>query len=323
MVPALAAPASVPGVAVGTPTQPLPQSSEVLASHSLWSRPESYPLEQKPRADLYRPSAEWIGRLILPTSQEVAAAGAPPEDWVWIQLEQTPVALQHLIGRRLLLLWADRPELHRLVQAVTTTIQLGKEARQAMTDGNEVPTRLEGRQVGPLQSLAGARRRDDLTVALEGVGLEGLNADGLRAEGGTLRIARPPVQITGRWQGLVSVVGPAAGEDLWKVRHCSRESGGFDGERETILIPALPPDRYGRRLLDPSGLAASPLNAQGWLIQGAPAIDGVFTVQSLLPCALLELTPDPVVQGTDPALAFVATTAGGGRCGAAACKARP
>ncbi|MEB3169297.1 MAG: hypothetical protein VKK97_11290 [Synechococcaceae cyanobacterium] len=300
IVPTLGAAASVPPAAIGTPTQPLPQSSEVLASRSIWSLPESYPLEQKPRADLYRPTAEWIGRLILPTPQDTAAPEAPQQDWVWIELEQAPVGLQSLIGQRLRLQWADRPELNRLVQAVTTTIHLGKEARQAMAEGNEVPTRLDGRQVGPLQSLAGARRRDDMTVALEEVSLEGA---GLEAE--TLRIARPPVQITGRWQGLVSVVGPAAGEGLWQVRHFSKESGGFDGERETIRIPALPPDRYGRRLLDPAGLATSPVNAHGWLIQGAPASDGVFTVQSLLPYALLELTPDRVVRGTDPALADV------------------
>lgn len=198
MVPALGAAASVPPAAIGTPTRPLPQSSEVLASRSIWSRPESYPLEQQPRANLYRPSAAWIGRLILPTPQEAAAPEAPQQDWVWIEVEQAPADRQSLIGQRLRLQWADRPEFNRLVQAVTTTIQLGKEARQAIAEGNEVPTRLDGRRFGPLQSLAGARRRDDLTVALEGVSLEGLSADGLSAEVGTLRIARPPVQITGR-----------------------------------------------------------------------------------------------------------------------------
>ena len=300
MVPALGASALLHTEARGTPTKPLPQSSEVLASHSIWSRPESYPLDQKPHADLYRPSAEWIGRLILPTPQEIAAAKASREDWVWIELEQAPAARQSLIGKRLRLQWADRPELQRLVETVTTTIQLGKEVRQAAAEGNEVPIRLDGRRVGPLQSLAGARRRDDLTVALEGVAIEALTP-----EGGTLLIAQPPVQITGRWQTLVTVLGPAAGDDLWRVRHFNPASDRFDGESETIRIPALPPDRYGRRLLDPAGLAASPLNSQGWLIQGAPARDGIFTVQALTPYAWLELTPSRVVGGTAPSLAYV------------------
>ncbi len=296
---ALLLPALVPltgfAASVGSPEQPLAESSEALASRSRWSRPESYPLARKPRADLYRPSAAWIGRLILPTLQEAAAPGAPREDWVWITIEQAPASQEALIGQRLRLRWAERPELRRLVGTVTTTIRLGEEARQAAAQGNVVPTRLDGRRVGPLQSLAGARPHDDLTVLLEGV----------TPEAGGLRIASPPVQITGRWQGLVTVLGPASGADLWRVRHFERDRGGFTGAEETIRIPALPPDRYGRRLIDPAGLADSPWNARGWLIQGAPAADGVFTVQALLPYALLQPTPERVVKGTDPALDHV------------------
>jgi predicted Abi (CAAX) family protease len=284
-----------PPARVGTPSQPLAASSETLAGRSPWSRPESYPLTEKPRADLYRPSADWIGRLILPTPQEAAAPEAPPQDWVWIEIEQAPAAQGSLIGQRLRLRWAERPELRRLVRSVTTTIRLGEEALQAAAQGNVVPTRLDGRRVGPLQSLAGARPSDDLTVLLEGV----------TPEPGGLRISRPPVQITGRWQGLVTVLGPADGPDLWRVRHFARDRGGFAGAEETIRIPALPPDRYGRRLIDPAGLAGSPWNAKGWLIQGAPAADGVFTVQALLPYGLLQLSPSRVVNGTDPALAHV------------------
>ena len=288
--------------APGTPSQPRPESSEALARQSPWSRPESYPLSQRPRADLYRPSADWIGRLVLPTPAEVAAPGAPPGDWVWIVVEQAPAARQALLGERLRLRWAERPQLRQLVAAVTTTIQLTKEARQAEAQGNVVPIRLEGRRVGPLQSLAGARPGDDLTVLLEGV----------TVGESELRISRPPTQISGRWQGLVTVVGPGHGDGLFRVRHLRAakgdvrsKSGRFDGAEETIRIPALPPDRYGRRLIDPAGLANSPLNGQGWLIQGAPAADGVFTVQAILPYAYLRLTPERLVRGTTPALGFV------------------
>ena len=287
--------AARPAAAVGTPSHPLPQSSEVLASRSIWSRPESYPLSQQPRADLYRPSAEWIGRLVLPTTAEVAAPAAPNDDWVWIVVEQAPAAQRSLIGQRLRLRWADRPQLRRDVAMVTTTIQLGEEARQAAKAANVVPTRLAGRRVGPLQSLAGARPSDDVSVSLEEVAVSD----------GELLIARPPTQITGRWQALVTLVAAADGEGLWRARHFNGASGRFDGASETIRIPQLPPDRFGRRLLDPAGLARSPHNGQGWLIQGAPAGDGVFTVQALLPYAWLRIQPQHTVRGTDPALAFV------------------
>lgn len=93
---------------MGTPTRPLPESSEALASRSPWSRPESYPLAQQPRADLYQPSATWIGRLILPTPEDLAAPQAPREDWVWIEIERAPAEREALIGQRLRLRWADR-----------------------------------------------------------------------------------------------------------------------------------------------------------------------------------------------------------------------
>ncbi|MFN6134548.1 MAG: hypothetical protein ACK46L_16880, partial [Synechococcaceae cyanobacterium] len=247
-----------PGTATagGTPTRPLPESSEALASRSPWSRPESYPLALKPRADLYRPSAAWLGRLILPSVEDLTAPLAPAEDWVWIEIEQAPAERQALIGQRLRLRWADRPELRRLVQTVTTTIRLGEAARQAAAAANVVPTRLDGRRVGPLQSLAGARLRDDVTVALEAVSVAEAGAAAsptaetkaaataeakaaartaatttatttatAAAPGVELRVASPPVQITGRWQGLVRVVGRGSGEDLWRVRHYNPSGG--------------------------------------------------------------------------------------------------
>ena len=240
-------PASALAAARGPAIQTQPISNEALALRSAWTRAESYPIELRPRIDVYHPTADWIGRLILPTREELANPDAPVDDWVWIELEQTPSGRRDWIGRRLRLRWADRPELRRLVNAVTTAIHLGAEARTAESEGNVVPRRLDGRQrVGPLQSLAGARPRDDMVVGLEDVSPE---AD-------ALRIGRPPVQLSGRWQGLVTVLGPAFGNGtddhrerdpgLWRVRHYDRASAAFNGPLETIRIPALPPDRDGR-----------------------------------------------------------------------------
>ncbi|MFQ6537132.1 MULTISPECIES: CPBP family glutamic-type intramembrane protease [Aphanothece] len=280
----------------GTPTDPLPVSSEALARRSPYSQPGAYPLDRRPSPLLYRPHAAWMGRLILPTPAETASRGG---DWVWVELEQTPAGQQQLRGRRLRLTWAEHPELQALVAAVTTDIHLGASARQAAAAANVVPTRLDGRKaVGPLQSLAGARPVDDLTVQLEEVSLEG----------DTLRIGRPPVQTSGRWMALATVVAavPTPDDpDRVLVRHFDPASGGFDGPEERIRIPRLPPDRFGRLMLDPTGLAGSPLNAQGWLLYGSPTADGVFTVQAIQPRALLSLTPQRVVRGTSAALAVI------------------
>ena len=261
---------AIASAAPGTPSQPRPESSEALAALSPWSQPQSYPLQLRPRAGLYRPSAEWIGRLLLPTPAQTADPQAPRGDWVWIELEQAPAPQQSLIGQRLRLRWEDRPHLRQLVATVTTPITLREAARRAEREANVIPTRLDGRRVGPLQSLAGSRPNDDLTAALEEVTVRGEE----------LRIGRPPVQISGRWQALVTVLGPAPGDDQLRVRHFNPASGRFDGPEESVRIPSLPPDRYGRRLIDPAGLASSPQNGGGWLIQGAPAADGVFTVQA-------------------------------------------
>jgi predicted Abi (CAAX) family protease len=284
----------------GTPTRPLPQSSEELASRSPFSQPAYYPLDQRPDPALYRPHASWIGRLILPSAADSAGQ---PGDWVWVDLEQAPEGQQALIGGRLKLTWADRPRLQELVDTVSTPVRLGSGAREAAAAANVVPERLDGRRaVGPLQSLAGARPRNDMIVRLEGVS----------QEGDTLRITRPPVQTTGRWMGLVTVLGTAMGHaaggdqpDLWRVRHYDPSQRGFLGPEETIRIPRLPPDRFGRVMIDTEGLIASPLNAEGWRIFGAPGADGVFTVQALQPRALTRLDPDRVVQGTAAGLGAI------------------
>ncbi|MFM7754923.1 MAG: CPBP family intramembrane glutamate endopeptidase, partial [Cyanobium sp.] len=281
---------------VGTPGNPLPISSDALARQSPWNRPETYPLSQRPAADRYSPSAEWLGRLILPSAAEAAAT---PGDWVWIELEQAPPDQQALIGSRRRLRWADRPDLRRIVAAVSVDIRFGTNARKLEASHNVVLSRLNGRdRVGPLQSLAGARPVDDVTVALEGVNV---------ADDG-LVISRPPVQITGRWQGLVQLleapaeVSAQADDDRVLVRHFNPASGRFDGPEERIRFPRLPPDRFGRQAFNLSRLMDAPLNQQGWQIQGAPAADGVFTVQALQPRQITALSPQRQRDGTAASL---------------------
>ncbi|MCP9848345.1 CPBP family intramembrane metalloprotease [Cyanobium sp. Morenito 9A2] len=305
---ALVSPALASGAAspqLGTPTAPSPLSSEALSERAPFNQSAHYPLGLRPDPALYRPHADWLGRLILPSEQELAQApDAPGEDWVWIELEQTPAALAPLRGQRLRLSWTDDPRLSRLVRAVTTDIRLDAAARAASSDGNVVPLRLNGRrQVGPLQSLAGARPRDDITVELEEV-----EVAAAAGEAPSLRIGRPPIQTTGRWMALVRILGPApaaaggASSDRFRVQHYDRQRGAFSGPITTVRIPQQPPNRYGRWMSSPRGVASHPIGAQGWYLYGSPDATGLFTVQALRPRALFQLRTDRERRGLGAAL---------------------
>ncbi|MEB3321287.1 MAG: CPBP family glutamic-type intramembrane protease, partial [Synechococcaceae cyanobacterium] len=284
-------------------------TSYALAQRAPFNRPSHYPLDQRPDPRHYRPHAEWMGRLILPAAAE---AGTPPElegrDWVWIELEQAP--REELIGRRLRLTWQESADIRALVGAVRTGVRLGEAARRAAEAGNVVPTRLDGRPaVGPLESLAGARPHDDVTVRLE------LPRPGTASDGTPLlRIPTPPVQITGRWTALVRIDAPAQGGpgtgavpagEAFRVRHFNPASGRFDGAVETVRIPRQPPDRSGRRFFDPRGLASSPAGREGWYLHGSPDPAGTFTVQALEPRMLTRLAPDRTVAGSAAGLRHI------------------
>ena len=365
-----------------------------LVQRAPFNRPDFYPLDRRPDPALYRPHADWIGRLILPEPAEAAAsaedwvwleveqapaaaaqlvgrrlplawsdqprlralvgllttdihlgaearslaaqgnvvpwrldgrsrvgplqslAAASAEDWVWLEVEQAPAAAAQLVGRRLPLAWSDQPRLRALVGLLTTDIHLGAEARSLAAQGNVVPWRLDGRsRVGPLQSLAGARPEDDLSVRLEGVELAA--AADLRAPlpalraGPVLRIPTPPVQVSGRWMARVRLVKAlpgreGAGGDLFVVRHYDPRSHSYGGPQETVRIPSQPPNRDGRRFFETTGLLDHPIGAEGWTVYGAPAADGLFTVQALLPQALVQLSPDGKLRGTAAGLGEIA-----------------
>lgn len=301
----------------GTATQPVPETSYALGQRAPFNRPDHYPLERRPDPSHYRPHAAWMGRLILPTASELEqSVPSTPQDWVWLELEQTPKERTDLLGRRLRLTWQQTPELQGMVHTVTTDIHLGEAARAATTAGNVVPSRLDGRRlVGPLQSLAGARPHDDITVELDLVQLD-TTANGEPL----LRIGRPPVQITGRWTALVQILGPERGRteaggngpltpgvdpDRFRVRHFDSRSGRFDGPIETVRIPTQPPDRFGRRLFDPRGIANNSVGREGWYLHGSPDALGLFTVQALEPRLLAQLKADRTLSGTAASLRHI------------------
>ncbi|HIK43852.1 MAG TPA: CAAX protease [Leptolyngbyaceae cyanobacterium M65_K2018_010] len=248
---------------------------------------QRYPLDQRPTPDLYVPVAAWMGRLILPPKAERFQG-------VYYEIHHAPGEHAGLLGQVVKLCWSTDPRTQRFVQAVTHDVHFSAEAEYSSQVGGVIhPVRLNHwLQVDPLESLAGSLPDDDLIVAVENPQVD------RGAEGVTLRIRSQPMEVTGRYYGLVQFIEPVAHTDQFRVRHFNRISRAFDGPEEVVSLP--PVNRmsaYGSFPSVTQGLEQSPLNETGWYIYGAPDPAGRFVVQALGPRALFRLQPDRVVFG--------------------------
>ncbi|MGD1931634.1 MAG: type II CAAX prenyl endopeptidase Rce1 family protein [Leptolyngbyaceae cyanobacterium] len=285
----------------------IPVSNYDLAQAATFNQVTTYPLTSLPSAPSYRPLGDWLGRLILPSAADYAA---DPGDWAWMEVWHAPEA--SLLGQTVKVTWRESPALERYVVEVTRDVQFTEKAEKFGAGSNLVPTRLNGRQaVGPLQSLAGARPQDDVTVKL--VGNPTLRPQG---EMSVVEIGLEPVQITGREYGLVRLLAPDTGVDValptacpgalpcpteyFKVQHFDATAAAFTGSTETIRIPQQPQlqgDRFFSNIRD---LIDAPAGVAGWYVYGARDESGGFTVQSLQPRQLVQLRPDQVILGEKP-----------------------
>ncbi|MDX2215917.1 MAG: hypothetical protein SFY66_21815 [Oculatellaceae cyanobacterium bins.114] len=267
-------------------------------SQELFNQTGFYPIGQAVVPTVYRPISNWIGRLILPAKQPFQS-----EDFVWIEIYCAPKPYQHLVGKTLPLQWLALAKTENYVRITTRNVAFTPTTRTGEKMGNVHPHRLNYRLlVGPLESLAGARPQDDVIVKLrEPVVVEttDLSITG-KNHNYRLSIAKEPVQITGRFYGLVSVIRPIGGRfpDYFEVRHFNVRSRQFDGFREVICIPQVVPDRSGLARSTNHGLEMSPLNAEGWYIYGAKNDEGIFVVQAIVPRIAMQLQPDEVVLGS-------------------------
>lgn len=256
-----------------------------------------------PFSALYRPIGLWTGRLILPQPEE-----RQPDGSVWFEVHNAAPGYESLIGCRVRLKWSDDPQIRARLQAVTRDIQFGEQAEFAQKNGLYLPERLNGwLQVQPLESLAGARLQDHITVLLTDPTLK------TGAEP-TLVIHSEPIQITGRLYALVTLIHRETGSssssretltDRFLAQHFNPATGNFDGETATIRIPQVPPDVRGVARFTPQDLEKSPLNPQGWYIYGQFDAEGIFEVQALEPRSLLRLSPDQVRLGLRAAIDYI------------------
>ncbi|WOD37904.1 type II CAAX prenyl endopeptidase Rce1 family protein [Nodosilinea sp. E11] len=285
-------------------------SNYELAQAQPFNRVETYPVQPLPTAPTLRPNGQWMGRLILPS---VADYAADPGDWAWFEVWHGDPAL---VGQRVKLTWQPTAIAQAYVETVTTDIAFSAQAEQFLARGNVVPERLNGRQqVGPLQSLAGARPRDDVIVRLVDAELT------VQAGQPVVHTRLEPVQITGREYGLVKIIGPdttvsaprptvcpgpaPCPPEFFQVQFYDRAAQDFTGPIGTVRIPQQPAvngDRFFSNLRD---LEHSPAGRAGWYIYGSRDAEGMFTVQALKPRALLQLVPDQVVIGRTPGLKYI------------------
>ncbi|MBD3880679.1 CPBP family intramembrane metalloprotease [Phormidium tenue FACHB-886] len=284
------------------PAEPPPAqvSRYAIAQESLFNHPDYYPLQQVINRQRYQPVAPWLGRLILPTQKE---KNAP--DWVWFEVYNSPPESQALIGKMVRLEW--KKEVQPIVQSVTRDVKFTPEAIESQKAGNVHPSRLNSRsKVGPLQSLAGGRPEDDVVVALGTVSLE------TAANAPVLRITTEPTQVTGRFYGLVKILGSVSqGKDIpkacpgdspclseeYQVIHYNSTSKKFDGIQEVIRIPQVLPSFDQLFQSTPKDIENSAVGIDGWYIYGARNKNGIFVVQALQPRSLLRLKPDQVLLG--------------------------
>jgi len=267
-------------------SQAINPSSYALSQKAAFNQPSFYPIEQEINPQLYQAVGDWVGRLILPAVEEMEVNIG--KDWVWFEVYHAPENAENLQGERVRLEWQETPEIRAYLNAVTTKVKLSQNIKNSSDNSIIYPTRLDNNlPVGPLQSLAGARPNDDVIVRLEGV----------KRAGNTLKVADDPIQVTGRFYGLVKILG-RDGERL-TVRHYNRDSGEFDGETEVVRFPTQPPDRTGVRFATPEALEDLSAGEQGWYIYGAQDRQGRFTIQAIAPRLLLQLQPQQVVLGRD------------------------
>ena len=276
-----------------------------LFRQAAFNRPEYYPLNQSVNAELYRPIASWMGRLILPP-QEQRQSG------VLFEVHHADPEHEDLVGEVVYLKWIDDPKAKISVQSITKDLHFSKEALYNYKQGKIEPIRLNHwRQVTPLESLAGSRPNDDVIVMLHDpvvVDEHSKTSDTLTPSQTTvtLYITSEPVQISGRFYGLVKFLQPMRpGSEQFRVVHFNRASSQFDGVEEVVQMPEVIPFE---KVIYPStsrDIEKSPLNATGWYIYGAKNANQMFVVQALAPRALLRLQPEQVIFGKKAAIEYL------------------
>lgn len=267
----------------------MPRNNYEQFRQAPFNRPEYYPIRQALPADLYRPVAPWMGRLILPPREQREQVKG-----VLLELYHTPPEHQQLVGQTVYLRWLETVNLEAHYWALARDVYFSEVAEANANAGGVHPTRLNGwTKVNPLESLAGVRPHDDLIVKLPDP-----VAVGRVGDMPVISIQHDPIQITGRYYALVQFITPLDEQHTcYLVAHYNRASQHFDGPREGIYMPIVVPNLEDVAPFTNTGIEHSPLNETGWYIYGTQDRAGRFIVQALGPRRLFQLHPDRIITG--------------------------
>lgn len=288
-------------------------SNYELYKRAAFNDPSYYPLDQTVDLRWYRPIAPWMGRLILPHYRDRSQLRG-----VLFEVHHAPEEHQELVGQIVKLRWQEHPLVRSIVRAVTHDVHFSVHAEYTSEYGGLIhPERLNHWQfVGPLESLAGSHPTDDIVVMLAGSVQVQQEPIAAHLPTCSLRIAAQPVQISGRYYGLVRFRRAIAADavatnasqnrtDQFEVVHFNSQSRQFDGLVEILRMPPVVADQNGCFPSTTHPIERSSLNQAGWYIYGAPDSTGQFVVQSLAPRSLLRLQPDRVIFGQKPAYRYI------------------
>ncbi len=276
-----------------------------------FNHPSYYPINQVVSSQLYRPIATWMGRLILPKLEDRQFIKG-----VLFEVYHAESAYQHLVGQIVNLRWSDDPNVQAYIRAFSKDVHFNTKAKSSSQQGRVHPERINHwRQVNPLESLAGSRPQDDVIVMLS----EPVMVEEIRTKTNdkqyftTLYIYQEPIQITGRFYGLVKFLYPIDTQtdtdknppEQFRVVHFNRVSRQFNGVEEILKLPHVIANQQGIFPSTSNCIEQSSLNETGWYIYGANDINGMFVVQAIAPRALLRLEPNQVIYGKEPALHYL------------------
>ncbi|NEQ43130.1 MAG: peptidase [Leptolyngbya sp. SIOISBB] len=261
-----------------------------------FNRLDYYPLERVPNRELYQPLGDWLGKLILPK-----ATARQPIRQIGFEIWQAPAPYTHLIGQTVALQWSHDPDTQAYVQLVTMDVHFAEQVAVSSRQGTVHPDRINHwSKVDPLESIAGAHPIDDVTVLLP----DPVQVVEAPEQLINLLIQSDPVQITGRFYGLVQIV-EAMGDDRFRVRHYHKATKQFKGPEEIVYIPSVLPNRNDLYQSTNRDIERSPLNPAGWYIYGAMNHEDEFVVQAIAPFHLFDLTSDIVLTEKKATLHYI------------------